>query len=234
VTNNPRTETEAVDAKKVQAAIEHLRNGDVEGARCLLEEVIANAPDEYVYQYEEEGKLYIKFWDQSEFMHYVEWQSKQGKAERPVIWTESAYPHAYYLLGYINVDQKSYRRALELLEAGQRLEPGNPKFLIEKAVAYSALGEHEQALSLYTQIPDAGPRVTSAQKARALRGKGYELIELGQLDAAEEAFRESLKYEPDSKVALNELGFIAELRRRQWPRPGLKLVSDLLGSMRKK
>jgi hypothetical protein len=47
---------------------------------------------------------------------------------------------------------------------------------------------------------------------------------MGQLDAAEVVFKESLKYDPDSKIALNELAYIEELR--QGILPGMEDTSS--------
>jgi Flp pilus assembly protein TadD len=44
------------------------------------------------------------------------------------------------------------------------------------------------------------------------RGRGFVLTELGRLDEAEAAYRESLKIEPDSERAKNELQYIARLK----------------------
>ena len=46
----------------------------------------------------------------------------------------------------------------------------------------------------------------------SLRGLGFSLIELKQLDEAEKAFQESLQIEPENKLAQNELAYIQQLR----------------------
>lgn len=46
-----------------------------------------------------------------------------------------------------------------------------------------------------------------------LRGRGYILVELKRLDEAEASFNDSLKVEPKNPIAVNELRYIAELRR---------------------
>lgn len=51
--------------------------------------------------------------------------------------------------------------------------------------------------------------------ARALRGEGFALIELNQLDEAEKSFQASLKVEPDNKLALSELDYIKKLRQQK-------------------
>jgi len=61
--DTPRGATEARDAEKANKAVEYLINGDVQNARLLLKEVVANAPEEYIYQHDVRDTRYIKFWD---------------------------------------------------------------------------------------------------------------------------------------------------------------------------
>ena len=49
-------------------------------------------------------------------------------------------------------------------------------------------------------------------RAVALRGRGFALTELGRLDEAEVAYRDSLKLKPENEVALAELKYIAGLK----------------------
>ena len=50
------------------------------------------------------------------------------------------------------------------------------------------------------------------QKGAALRGMGFALIEQGKLDEAEKKYKESLKADPDNKLALSELEYIKKLK----------------------
>jgi tetratricopeptide (TPR) repeat protein len=203
--------TKLENVKKVDEAIQNIQAGNISNAQHLLEEVIANTPDDYLAEYEKDGVLHIEFWDKLEFLHYVTWQKLYG-TDRSVTWVLNAYPRAYYYLGFTHVHLKNYYKALEYLDIGHRLQPNNPTFLMEKATAYSSLGEHSKALSLYEQVPDIGPFTTAPMKARALRGEGSQLIELGQLDAAEKAYKRSLKHDPDNELALQEIAYISHLR----------------------
>jgi hypothetical protein len=51
-----------------------------------------------------------------------------------------------------------------------------------------------------------------AMRAHVLRGRGYALTELNRLDEAEQAYNDSLKYEPGNTRAQSELRYIAGLR----------------------
>jgi tetratricopeptide (TPR) repeat protein len=68
-----------------------------------------------------------------------------------------------------------------------------------------ALAGYDDALSTKDLPPEA--------RAHLLRGRGYALTELGRLDDAESAYRESLTLQPGNQTAQNELEYIARLRR---------------------
>ena len=119
---SPGGAIEVLDAEKVGKAQVYLVNGDVQSARRLLEEVVANAPEEYVYQHHDGDTRFLKFWDKEEFDHYVTWQRDHGNTGS-ITWMPSAYPPAYYYLGFISVKEQQYSEAIELLDAGHRLEP---------------------------------------------------------------------------------------------------------------
>lgn len=213
-----KRDVEESDAQKVGMAIRAIEQKDLSKARSLLKEVVANTPKNYVYSYEDEGKLFIKFWDQEEFSHFVKESSYQG--DKKISWKRGAYPRAYFELAYIDVEEGKYESALASLQAALRLEPDQPKSFIEMAVIYDHLGKRDRALSLYDQALQVRRYITPDDKARALRGKGIILIDLGQIDLAENCLKESLKYDPDNEKAFNELVIIFALRSNITSEPG--------------
>lgn len=52
-------------------------------------------------------------------------------------------------------------------------------------------------------------------KGLVLRGIGYQLVELDDLDGAERAYRDSLEAEPGNALAQRELEFIRERRAQK-------------------
>jgi tetratricopeptide (TPR) repeat protein len=202
---------EHLDAKRVDEALGCLQARNTSTAYRLLSDVIANAPHDYVYQYEQDGTLHMKFWSPEEFLHYTTWQSEHGD-DRSIVWIESAYPRAYYYLAFLKVEAEEYESAIELLEKGQYLEPGNIRFTLEKAQVYFRMGHHQEALDLFDNVQAPGPHVSGGDVAKALRGKGVVLIDLGDLDLAEQNLRQSLRYDPTSQMAIGELEYIQHLR----------------------
>ena len=186
---------EASDSETVDAAIQAINKGEDIKAESLLKDVIQRTPDEYTNQYEEAGTIFIKFWDRSEFLHFVAHQKDQG-AEKQITWIGNAYPRAFFHLGFLRVKAKKFAEAIPFLDRGFTLEPTNPKFVFEKAMALLRIQKHEQAMTLYNSINNVGPHVSQDDLARALRGRGSVYIEMGQLNQAESAFKESLKFQP--------------------------------------
>lgn len=125
---------------------------------------------------------------------------------------------SFYLGSYYN-EIGRHDEAVRVLDKGLALNaahgnefnPVLPSLISERAVALAQLKRFPEALAGY----EAGlklPGIADLHKARMHRGRGYVLTELGRLDEAEEAYRESLKLEPGNRIALNELEYIAHLR----------------------
>lgn len=208
-----RSKQEEQDAQKVQNSLSFLMNGQLPKALEILDEVVAQTPGDYVFQYKEDDKLYIKFWDQEHFLHYITWQKKDPQlVSEELVWLPNAYARAYYHLGFIMVKMKNYEKAIEYLEQGQSLEPHYPIFYNEKGHAYACLKHFSKSLAQYNEVKGIDAHTTASMYAMALRGKAFVYIELGKVEEAEVLLKESLQYDPESRVALNELMYIAHLR----------------------
>jgi len=124
-------------------------------------------------------------------------------------------PIALYLASYYN-ETGRFEDAVRVIDREFAFHPGTtgghrPELASERAVALVQLHRFAEALKAYDDgllllsIDDKG-------KARMQRGRGYALTELGRLDDAEAAYRQSLTLEPNNKLALGELAYIAKLK----------------------
>jgi tetratricopeptide (TPR) repeat protein len=86
----------------------------------------------------------------------------------------------------------------------------------EKGAAFGSLKRWPNALAAYDQGL-ALPAVPDGSRARLYRGRGYALTELGKLEEAEQAYRDSLTIEPGNPRAEAELKYIAGLRAGKQP-----------------
>jgi tetratricopeptide (TPR) repeat protein len=86
-----------------------------------------------------------------------------------------------------------------------------PLLVSEKGAALAGLKRWPDALASYDAVLKIND-LDDAIHAHALRGRGYALTELNRLDDAEQAYNDSLKYEPGNARAQSELRYIARLR----------------------
>jgi tetratricopeptide (TPR) repeat protein len=124
---------------------------------------------------------------------------------------------ALYLRAFAFTELGRRADAVEALEQLTVLSPEYPRYFVELAYAYRVGGDKVKALATYQHAASLAekPALREENKryhAAALRGVGYLLIEQGDLAGAEAAYRASLADDPDSKIAIKELSFIARKR----------------------
>jgi tetratricopeptide (TPR) repeat protein len=209
----PPPDDETADARRVDQAVGHILQGDFRSACPILLAVAARTPPAYAHRFEDGDTLHVKCWDAADFDGYVAWLRSRGHAGE-VACLPNAYPRAYYYLGWVHIELGNFDTAVEFFDRGLALEPGAARLSNEKAHALTRLGRFRLALSVYDGVLSADGYVAPHDLAVALRGRGFVLIELGDLDGAEAALRRSLWYEPDSRLAADELGHVRRLRER--------------------
>lgn len=183
-------------------------NPDWDSIIVELQNILANVPNDYFNSFSEKGLEYVKFWDESEYNQYVAVEKKR------VIWLQNAYPLAYYLLAVIQIERGLFDDAYITLNKGIELEPDNPTLLSELGLLFSSIASVTQdekhirtSSSYFEKAFDSRAYNTNSQKARSLRGIGYNLIELNDYDGAKKIYEASLTWE-DSKIAKEELKVI--------------------------
>jgi len=181
-------------------------------AKALLEQALAERPADWRRTRTEEEDETCYFWDMEEFLAYCAETRPEGKGR--VMWVHGSYSRACYLLACIAVEQGDPQGALQALQRGLELEPDHPHLWCEMGHLMQLLRRHEDALQCYQRAEAVRAWASLAQKGRALRGQGINLIDLGRLDEAEAALKRSLEFEPENPNALHELGYIEHLRRQ--------------------
>jgi Flp pilus assembly protein TadD len=118
----------------------------------------------------------------------------------------------HYLLGFCAVERQDLGEAARALGASVRLNPLSPGARLELA----------HVLVLQRKLDDADQQVAGVlasthdrcELGRAWRRRGYILVERGRLEEAWAAYQKSLEHDPGSKVAVDEMVFIArEIQR---------------------
>ena len=199
-------------AEAIQEARRLIAAGDRPRAVRVLEEFLARMPPGWRPRAETEVELQVAFWTMDEFLQFAAHHQAAGD-RRKLTWVRPSYGEACYLLGYLAVEEGDYAAARRHVERGLGLEPDHPLLLCELGMIEGGSRRHGEALGCYRKAADSRPWTPPAVVARALRGVGFSLIELGELDRAEEAFRQSLELEPDNATARQELEIIDLLRK---------------------
>ena len=131
---------------------------------------------------------------------------------------DAGYAYAYYMRGYIMVEQHDVPQAIESLFKAVELSPKNPQFLCELANIYQDRREWAKAMELYERAAGSAPILETDGdtffQRRAMRGKAFILVELQKLDEAEKLYRRCLELDPKDSSATNELQYIAGLRAK--------------------
>lgn len=219
------------DQNKLKLALQALERKQFVKARAILEDVVTRTPADYHYHWQEKGDDFIEFWEEEEFLAYVAYARAQPSVpyDGKVVWIVNTYPRAHFTLGFIGVAEGHPDVAQAHLERSLQLEPDQPWTLCEMAHIAAGQGRHDAALELYERALAVRPWATPRQKARALRGKAYELVELvkhnplaqasdlkaacvegiERFTQARECLVASLDYEPDNKMAQQERSYLA-------------------------
>jgi tetratricopeptide (TPR) repeat protein len=125
---------------------------------------------------------------------------------------------ALFIKGFSLIDLKRGGEAGPFLRRATELAPANSHYLNEYAEWFKTARQWQKSHDLFARAADLAPQqpadVRDLRHARSLRGMGFNLIELGNLDEAEKLMRQSLKLDPESRVARIELQYIAEQRAK--------------------
>jgi tetratricopeptide (TPR) repeat protein len=129
-----------------------------------------------------------------------------------------AWAMAYWGRGYAYNEMARYDDAIIELHKALALAPYDTQYQVELAYAYQQKRDWQQSLALFQSALDYAD-ITASQvlemKCKALRGQGYDLVELHRLDEAEAAYRGCIKLQPNEPKSLAELQYIRQLRAKK-------------------
>ncbi len=145
------------------------------------------------------------------------YMTRSAEKNESALAVSAAYASAYYLKGYIFVDRGEFPDAFPYLRKAVELSPSNAQFLSELGNLYQSGKQWPQALETFDRAVEGARLLSdkadhSAELRRALRGRGYSLIELRRLDEAEKVYAECLELDPNDRTAKGELEYIKGLR----------------------
>ncbi|WP_067066174.1 tetratricopeptide repeat protein [Roseateles chitosanitabidus] len=138
------------------------------------------------------------------------------RAEVRLITVNALVCDSLYGKAFALVDLKRLPEARDVLEQVVGLASVNSTYKSELAHVLAMTGQPLRALTLYREAQENAefdPEGSRAHRqAVALRGQGYALVELRRWDEAEAAYRQSQTFEPDNKIASDEILFIRQNR----------------------
>jgi tetratricopeptide (TPR) repeat protein len=120
---------------------------------------------------------------------------------------------AYFMKAYALIDLGRVSEARTNLTRALELSPSNSQYQSELAHLYQTEKNWVESQKLFGRAEECA-RAFSPDEAkvleltRALRGQGYNLVEMGKPGEAEMKYRECLKLDPNDRVAQEELKYI--------------------------
>lgn len=139
-----------------------------------------------------------------------------AKANRPAVSIKPDWCRAQYVTGYALIDLDKLPEAQVAFERLVRFAPQNSRYLNELAYVFMKQKKWQASLDAYRRAEvaaDLSPDRTKEERCLALKGVGYNLVELGDLNAAEAAYRKCLNIDPTDDDSLRELKYIEEQRK---------------------
>lgn len=212
--NPPAAAARAAEAEQqqhVDAAARLLQQGKPAEAIDGIDKVIAH----FEAQRKEKTDLAYCARSPAESLAYL---LQAAKDKTPASVYGPAWCDAYFLRGYALVELGRTAEARAALERAVRLAPREAHYRSELAELYARDKNWNDALAAF----DASAKVAeesvdkerrNAELGRALRGKGFALVELGRLDEAEAMYRRCLEIDPADRKATNELRYVQQRRQ---------------------
>ncbi len=120
---------------------------------------------------------------------------------------------AYFMKAYALIDLGRVPEARTNLARALELSPRNSQYLNELAHLYQNEKNWKESQKLFILAEEcahayAPEDAKVGEMTRALRGQGYNLVEMGKYDEAEAKYRECLRLDPNDRRTLTELEYL--------------------------
>ncbi len=199
--------------QSVMQGYELLNNGYRKKAIAEFGKAIQQCDRQYAA---EDRKIYASR-GQSETLYYM----LKAKADgQNAVVVAPICADALYLMGYASLDSGQVEAAEGYMRRAIAMSPVNSLYLSEMGHVHHLQRDWRRALDVFREAEKYAEAYSpekhrELELARAKRGIGYSLIELGRLDEAEAKFKECLKLDSKDKNALQELEYIKRIRNEQ-------------------
>ena len=208
----PPLQQDAAAYALLESGLRLASSGHSDEALAGFDKVIALYEDSFK---DEKDKLYSAR-SKTEMLGYLLQAVNAGESAKVV---SASWARAYYLKGYVLQDLHRIAEAKAALLRAVELAPENSQYLGELGSIYQIERNWPRALDVFQSAASASdyspPKLKNAELARAWRGMGYVLVELGQLDEAEKWYQKCLALDNNDARALAELRYVQERRAKQ-------------------
>jgi len=131
----------------------------------------------------------------------------------------STWSDTYFFEAYALQDLHRLGEAKATLQQALKLSPFNSQYLAEMGEINALEKNLSKAEELYREAEDNAPLSPDASRAgdlaRARRGLGYVLVELGKLDEAEKQYQQCIAANPNDTKAKAELQYVREQKAKR-------------------
>lgn len=144
------------------------------------------------------------------------YMAEAAAAKREAVAIEPAWCRAQYIRAFALVDLKRLDEAREGYQRLVAYAPQNSRYLNELGYVLQQKKQWQESVDIYRRsdvAADMSPDGADMERCVALRGIGYDLVELGKLDEAEAAYRKCLKIDPSDPKSLKEIEYIQQQRK---------------------
>jgi tetratricopeptide (TPR) repeat protein len=193
-------------------AMNAIQAGDPARALALVEPVLADYDKAYAG---EKRRIYCGQTTEQTVMYMALAVSAPNKRDAVAInpgWCTTQYVRAFAL-----VDLKRLDEAQAAFERLVEFAPQHARYLNELGYVLQQKRQWQASIAVYTRADAAAgltPDRRDDERCVALRGIGYDLVEMGKLDDAERAYRKCLAITPNEPKSLGEIEYINQQRRK--------------------
>lgn len=172
------------------------------------EKLLALIAGSTIKNVEDENNTYYSFNNYVEALLF--WKIYRPEKKNKI--HEVNYSEIYYYLGFMNIEQKNYGKALEYLQEGLKWNPVDTVLIFEVATVYRMTGNIER---FKAEIEKAHALIyNSSNMAKYFRELGWYYSEKRIFDLANALYTHSLSYQ-DTELARKELMYIAQQEGRE-------------------
>jgi len=201
------------DGHKIANAMQMVHSGQIQAAiDGPINEVIAKFEKEYA------GKRVYSARGAVEGIMYAGLGGAAGtKPGEHIVVIGPSWAMAYWARSYALTEMNRTKEAEADLQRALALAPMDGQYKNELAYLLMRRGELSESLALYKEAEEYAEMTSPYPvdiKCVALRGQGYDLVELHRLDEAEVAYKKCMALVPDEPKSKAELGYIAEQRKK--------------------